>query len=84
MKVVCIDNSRGNARHLEVGQIYDATVASPIKKFNKEYLIVSTRPWLVPFVKGKRLNEKKEIWVESDSLVSLEEWRQRQLDKLLL
>jgi hypothetical protein len=83
MKVVCIDNTRGNARHLEVGQIYDA-VATPIERFKKEYLVVIARPWLVPFVKGKRLNEKKDLWVEADCFISLQEWRQRQLDKLLL
>ena len=76
MKVVCIDNTIGNARHLELNKVYEVSVKSG-------YYIVNTYPFEIPIHKGVRLKTKQDIWVYKDLLISLEEFRQLKLDKIL-
>lgn len=83
MKVVCIDNTIGNARHLELFGIYEAF--TPGRRFpsEDEYYIVNTYPFAIPIHKAVRLKTKKDIWIDKRAFISLEEFRQSKLDKIL-
>lgn len=80
MKVVCIDNTIGNARHLELFGIYDVTETPVVKG---KYYIVNTYPFAIPIHKAVRLKTKKDIWIDKRAFISLEEFRQSKLDKIL-
>ena len=48
IKVVCIDNTIGNARHLELNKVYDASETSSNSKYgviNGSYYIINTYPY---------------------------------------
>jgi hypothetical protein len=83
MKVVCIDNTIGNARHLELNKVYDASEISSFTTFSSEYYIVNTYPFGIPIHKAVRLKTKKDIWIDKRAFISLEEFRQSKLDKIL-
>jgi len=77
-KAVCIDNSSGNARHLDLYEAYDVK-NSP----DGEYYIIETYPYDIPIHNGKRLKKKTEIWVRRNCLLTMQEWRQKRIDGLL-
>lgn len=83
MKVVCIDNKIGNSRHLELGKVYHASEANYSGRVRVGYLIVKTDPWCEANQKVKRLGQLKDIWVEKRCLITIELWRDQQLDKIL-
>jgi len=84
MKVVCLDNTRGNTKYLEVNKIYDTVEITEIHKSYPvigEHYIIEYKQWTNSF----RHNEKiflNEIWVSKKDMITLEQWRQLQLDKL--
>lgn len=85
MKVVCIDNSSGNSRHLEVGKIYEVVRTNTInhsKGFSVNH-IISTEPWTSLQKMEKRLPNKMEIWVDKNCFISLDEWRKVKIDEFL-
>ena len=81
MKVVCIDNSWGNSRHLEVGEIYEVVRTVSFRKSNN-YIILA-EPWTSLQTMEERLLNKIEIWVDCKCFVSLDEWRESRIDQLL-
>jgi hypothetical protein len=89
MKVVCIDNTIGNARHLELNKVYDATETTSTRLSSK-YYIINTYPYegLSPLIahggpSGVRYSTKYDIWIDKRSFISLEEFRQLKLDSIL-
>ena len=76
MKVVCIDNTYGNSRHLELDKVYDVTE-------EKKYYIINTYPFEIPTHNGIRHSTKHDIFIDKKSFISLEEFRQLKLDKIL-
>jgi hypothetical protein len=72
MKVVCLDNTRGNTRHLEVNKVYDTV---ELTEHHKRYPVIGAHYVI------KIFNE--EIWVKKKYMITLEEWRQQKLDKLI-
>lgn len=86
IKVVCIDNTIGNARHLGLNKVYDASEVSPSKgtlKQSSKYYIINTYPFEIPIHNGIRLSTKHDIWIDKKSFISLEEFRQLKLDNIL-
>jgi hypothetical protein len=81
MKVVCIDNTIGNARHLELNKVYDATEIS----LSSKYYIINTYPYEGALFRRNsvRYATKHDIWIDKRSFISLEEFRQLKLDKIL-
>lgn len=81
IKVVCIDNTIGNARHLGLNKVYDATEISPSSK----YYIINTYPYEGALFRRNsvRYATKHDIWIDKRSFISLEEFRQLKLDKIL-
>lgn len=86
MKVVCLDNTRGNTKYLEVNKIYDTVEITEIHKSYPvigEHYIIEYKQWTNSF--RPQNNEKiflNEIWVSKKDMITLEQWRQLQLDKL--
>lgn len=78
MKVVCIDNTSGNARHLELHKVYDVTTMVTNGIYN-----INTYPFEIPIHNGIRSSTKHDIWVDKKSFISLEEFRQLRLNKIL-
>ncbi len=76
-KVVCIDNSSGNARHLDLYEVYDVK-NSP----EDEYYIIETYPYEIPIHNGKRLKKKSEIWVIRNCFLTIQEWRQKRIEQI--
>lgn len=79
--VVCIENSWGNSRHLEVGKIYEVVRTVSFGKSNN--YIISTEPWTSLQKMEKRLPNKMEIWVDKNCFISLDEWRKVKIDEFL-
>lgn len=73
MKMVCIDNSVGNARHLNIGQICDADLPStfssiPSPEFSSDYYILKIDGHI--------------SWVRAKCLIPIEEYRNRKLGEI--
>jgi hypothetical protein len=69
--VVCVDNAIGNSRLLEINTKYKSrrmTTAEKIR-YKINHIII--------------LNDDKEIWCSDKCFISLEEWRNRQISKVL-
>ena len=90
IKVVCIDNTIGNARHLELNKVYDASeISQTHRKYSGEYYYkylsiwrsVSSHSSRGP--SGVRYSTKYDIWIDKRAFISLEEFRQLKLDKIL-
>lgn len=72
MKVVCLDNTRGNTRYLEVNKVYDTV---ELTERHKRYPVIGAHYVIKIF--------HEEIWVKKKYMITLEEWRQQKLDKLI-
>ena len=85
MKVVCIDNTSGNARHLELHKVYDVYFFIAPTTFDEKviYYVINTYTFEIPIHNGIRLSTKHDIWVDKKSFISLEEFRQLRLNKIL-
>jgi len=74
MKIVCIDNTIGNSKHFEIGQIVESS----------EYEL----PGAIIIIDGKYSKTPEllfnDIWCERRFFISLEEWRETKLNKLLI
>ena len=81
MKVVCIDNTIGNGRHLELNKVYDAS-ETPDKGRDK-YYIINTYPYTTLLHPSVRRSTNHDIWINKKAFISLEEFRQLKLDKIL-
>jgi hypothetical protein len=79
MKVICINNTCGNARHLHLNEIYEA---SEYLGRAGQYYLINTHPFEIPIHNNIRLKEKVDLWVDKKYFLTLDEWRQSQLDKL--
>lgn len=79
MKVVCIDITRGNARHLDLGKVYDATKPPTIEV--KEFYIVRSKVYSNPMHRIGILPER-DVWVGRECFVSLEEYRSKKLEQI--
>lgn len=77
MRVYCIDNTSGNARHLDLYSCYDA-----VESDEPGYYIIMIRPFLEPNLRGRRLEMTQQVWVDNNAFITLEQWRQRQLKEL--
>ena len=78
MRVVCIDNTWGNSRHFEIGKTYDV-----VNTILDKYYVIKNCPLDWHREVPKRLNEEQDIWAPSECFLTLEEWRSRQLNKLI-
>ena len=86
-RVVCLDNTRGNTRYLEVNKIYNTIEPKPGEKSHPligEHYIIDFNQWTTSL---RAQDYKKDvffesIWVKKEDMITLEEWRQLQLDKL--
>ena len=98
IKVVCIDNTIGNARHLELNKVYDAIeISQTHSKYSaSKYYIINTYPYEgALFRRNKKMPQKElsfnqkfsstkyDIWIDKRAFISLEEFRQLKLDKIL-
>jgi hypothetical protein len=86
MKIVCIDNTIGNSKHFEIGQIVEARELTEEEKRkckpNIYYYIID-----VKYSKKLELFASivfNEIWCERRCFITLEEWRETKLNKLLI
>lgn len=88
MKVVCVDNTRGNTRYLEVNKVYDTVELTDVHKSYPvigEHYIIDYKQW-TNSLRPENNDEKiflNEIWVNKKDMITLEEWRQQKLDKLI-
>lgn len=86
MKVVCLDNTIGNTRYLEVNKVYDTVELTDIHKgYPGEHYIIDYKQW-TNSLRPHDNNDKiflNEIWVKKKDMITLEEWRQKKLDKLI-
>jgi hypothetical protein len=82
MKIVCIDNTIGNSKHFEIGQIVEASELTEEEKRkckpNIYYYIIDGK-----YSKAPELLFN-EIWCEKKCFITLEEWRETKLNKLLI
>jgi hypothetical protein len=83
MKVVCIDNTIGNGRHLELNKVYDASETPEVKGTAQIYYIINTYPYTTLLHPSARRSTNHDIWIDKRSFISLEEFRQLKLDKIL-
>jgi hypothetical protein len=89
MKVVCIDNTIGNGRHLELNKVYDASETPEVKGLivrnltRDKYYIINTYPYTTLLHPSARRSTNHDIWIDKRSFISLEEFRQLKLDKIL-
>ena len=95
-RVVCLDNTRGNTRYLEVNKVYDTIEPLPGERSHPligEHYIIDFNQYTKSFRDGKEVFLKsfrdngkevflKSIWVSRKDMITLEQWRQLQLDKL--
>lgn len=82
MKVVCIDNTFGNARHLDLWGVYDALDPKDLghpDNWRSDFYILNIDPYLIEATLHRRLGQTMEVWVNKKSFVSLEEFRQTKL-----
>ena len=82
-RVVCLDNTRGNTRYLEVNKVYDTTEPLPGERSHP----LIGEHYIIDFNQCTKLDNGKEvfykrIWVSRKDMITLEQWRQLQLDKL--
>lgn len=82
MKVVCIDNTSGNARHLDLWVVYDAVQDSLNGFSDIDYYIIKAKPYLKPHLRQDRSQIEQEIWIDKKVFITLEEWRKRQLETI--
>lgn len=85
MKVVCIDNTSGNARHLDLWGVYDAldlNDSGDSHNWANDFYILNIDPYLIEATLHRRLGQTMEVWVNKKSFVSLEEFRQTKLTGL--
>jgi len=82
MKIVCIDNTIGNSKHFEIGQIVEASELTLEEK--RKY-----RPNIDYYIIDGKYSKKPEllfnhIWCEKKCFITLEECRETKLNKLLI
>jgi len=85
MKVVCLDNTRGNTKYLEVNKIYDIIEPKPGERSHPligEHYIIDFNQYTKSFRDNGKEVFLKSIWVSRKDMITLEQWRQLQLDKL--
>lgn len=84
-RVVCLDNTRGNTRYLEVNKVYDTTEPLPGERSHPligEHYIIDFNQYTKSFRDNGKEVFLKSIWVSKKDMITLEQWRQLQLDKL--
>jgi hypothetical protein len=82
MKIVCIDNTIGNSKHFKIGQIVEARELTEEEKRK-------CKPNIYYYIIDGKYSKKpellfNEIWCEKRCFISLEEWRETKLNKLLI
>jgi len=85
MKVVCLDNTRGNTRYLEVNKIYNTIEPKPGERSHPligEHYIIDFNQYTKSFRDNGKEVFFKSIWVSRKDMITLQQWRQLQLDKL--
>ena len=73
MKVVCLDNTRGNTRYLDVNKVYDTKELPG----DRSHLLIGEY-----YIIDLNRHDIKSIWVSRKDMIALDQWRQLQLDKL--
>jgi len=73
MKVVCLDNTRGNTRYLEVNKVYDTKELPG----DRSHLLISEY-----YIIDLNRHDIKSIWVSRKDMIALDKWRQLKLDKI--
>ena len=84
-RVVCLDNTRGNTRYLEVNKVYNTIEPKPGEKSHPligEHYIIDFNQYTKSFRDNGKEVFLKSIWVSRKDMITLEQWRQLQLDKL--
>lgn len=77
MKVVCIDNTIGNSRWFEIGQVLEKRDMTEEEK--RKYRL----PYDYIIISGFNvLNQSLDIWCPEQCFTSLEELRNNKLDEL--
>ena len=73
MKVVCIDNKLGNSKNFKLNVIYesiDYTFDEKVKlRLPDDYIVIK---W----------DDNIDIWCKSKCFITLDEWREKRLNKL--
>jgi hypothetical protein len=72
MKVVCINNTVGNTRHLELNCIYESI----------DYTLQERLRLRLPDNYTVILKNDREIWCDVGCFVTLENWRQMRINEL--
>ena len=91
MKIVCTDNTIGNSKHFKIGQIVEARTNNHFSILTEEGkrkfkpAIPSKFDYYIIDGKYSKKSELlfNDIWRERRCFISLEEWRENQLNKLL-
>ena len=73
MKVVCLDNTKGNTRYLDVNKVYDTKELLG----DRSHLLIGEY-----YIIDLNRHDIKSIWVSRKDMITLDQWRQLQLDKL--
>ena len=73
MKVVCLDNTKGNTRYLESNKVYDTKELPG----DRSHLLIGEY-----YIIDLNRHDIKSIWVRRKDMITLDQWRQLQLDKL--
>ena len=84
-RVVCLDNTRGNTRYLEVNKIYNTIEPKPGERSHPligEHYIIDFNQYTKSFRDNGKEVFLKSIWVSRKDMITLQQWRQLQLDKL--
>ena len=84
MKVVCIDNTSGNARHLDLWGVYDA-VPETVESIGgppEDFYIIKTKPYLKPHLRQDMSTQEQEIWIDKKAFITIDQFRQIRLKEL--
>ncbi len=81
MRVVCINDTYGNSRHLELYKVYDTIDSQDVSRYG--YYTVYSTTYINPLHKMGLIEELKQICVNKRCFTTLEEYRSNKINKLL-
>jgi len=89
MKIVCIDNTIGNSKHFEIGQIVEASelTLEEKRKYRTKidyYYIIDAKYSKKAELLFNHLQFPEQVWCEKKCFITLEECRETKLNKLLI
>lgn len=85
MKVVCLDNTRGNTKYLEVNKVYNTV--KPTNK-HKGYGSVFADHYVIDLNQYIKMHTGDvvhigELWIKKSHMITVDEWRDNKLNQIL-